>query len=413
MDNLARVSVSNIQRDNMAEQVSFKDLLDTGAHFGHVTRKRHPNFEPFILMERNGVHIINLEETIKHLNTAIDFVKKIVEKNGEILFVGTKKQAKDIVQQEADRCGMFYIVERWLGGTLTNFSTIKKSIKRLKALEKEGSSIYDNLTKKEIQMLNRERLKLSDQHRGIKDMRRLPNAVIIVDVDREITALLEAIKLDIPVIAMVDTNCDPRIVTYPIPANDDSVRAIQTIIAALVDAIIEVRDENAITEDDLAEVVKKDTTITTKSENIGKDKTEDVAEVKVVKISESAKKVDKPAQIDEKSKKVKAKEKVAVAETVAGKAVVAAKGSSPDKSGSPLRSDSEKTKKSVAVAVAEKTTVKKTAIRAKPKTVAKKPAIKTATKTKTTTKTTPAKTTKKTTVKKATVKKTTKESEKK
>lgn len=374
MDNLARVSVSNIQRDNMAEQVSFKDLLGTGAHFGHVTRKRHPNFEPFILMERNGVHIINLEETIKHLNTAIDFVKKIVKKNGEILFVGTKKQAKDIVQQEADRCGMFYIVERWLGGTLTNFSTIKKSIKRLKALEKEGSSIYDNLTKKEIQMLNRERLKLSDQHRGIKDMRRLPNAVIIVDVDREITALLEAIKLDIPVIAMVDTNCDPRIVTYPIPANDDSVRAIQTIIAALVDAIIEVRDENATTEDDLAEVVKKDTTITTKSEYIGKDKTEDVAGVKVVKISESAKKVDKPAQIDEK----------------------------------PVEKPVVPTSRDLRSASTGKTTVKKTAIRAKPKTVAKKPAIKTATKTKTTTKTTPAKTIKKTTVKKAT-----KESEKK
>src|SRR6056300_105383 len=151
MDNLARVSVSNTQRDNMGNQVSFKDLLGTGAHFGHVTRKWHPNYEPYILMERNGVHIINLEETAKNLAIAIDFVKKVVEKNGEILFVGTKKQARDIVQQEADRCGMFYVVERWLGGTLTNFTTIKKSIKRLKALEKEGSSIYENLTKKEVQ----------------------------------------------------------------------------------------------------------------------------------------------------------------------------------------------------------------------------------------------------------------------
>ncbi len=356
----------------MAEQVSFKDLLGTGAHFGHVTRKWHPNYEPYILMERNGVHIINLEETVKHLNTAIDFVKKIVEKNGEILFVGTKKQAKDIVQQEADRCSMFYIVERWLGGTLTNFSTIKKSIKRLKALEKEGSSIYENLTKKEVQMLNRERLKLSDQHRGIKDMRRLPDAVIIVDVDREITALLEAIKLEIPVIAMVDTNCDPRIVTYPIPANDDSVRAIQIIISALVDAILEVRDENAKKEEDIAEVIEKDETIVAKSGEVGKDITED--EIKVVKISESDKKVDKPAQTDEKPKKVKAVKKPK----------------------------------------AEKKAEKKSTTKAKPKAVAKKPVIKAATKTKTTNKkTVTAKTTKKTTVKKTTVKKAIKESEKK
>ncbi len=243
MDNPARVSVSNIQRDNMGDQVSFKDLLGTGAHFGHVTRKWHPNYEPYILMERNGVHIINLEETAKNLSIAIDFIKKVVEKNGEILFVGTKKQARDIVQQEADRCGMFYVVERWLGGTLTNFATIKKSIKRLKALEKEGSSIYENLTKKEVQMLNRERLKLSDQHRGIKDMRRLPDAVVIVDVERELTALQEAIRLEIPVVAIIDTNCDPRIVDYPIPANDDSIRTIQIIISAIVDAILEVKGE--------------------------------------------------------------------------------------------------------------------------------------------------------------------------
>ncbi|NHZ85033.1 MAG: 30S ribosomal protein S2 [Planctomycetia bacterium] len=359
----------------MAEQVSFKDLLGTGAHFGHVTRKWHPNYEPFILMERNGVHIINLEETVKHLNTAIDFVKKIVEKNGEILFVGTKKQAKDIVQQEADRCGMFYIVERWLGGTLTNFSTIKKSIKRLKALEKEGSSIYENLTKKEVQMLNRERLKLSDQHRGIKDMRRLPDAVVIVDVDREITALLEAIKLEIPVIAMVDTNCDPRIVTYPIPANDDSVRAIQIIISALVDTILEVKDQNATKEEDIAEVIEKAETIVAKPEKTSQGAEENNAEVKVVKISESNKKIDEPAQDDEKAKKVKTVETVKV----------------------------------------EKKTEKKSTTKTKPKAETKKSAVKVATKTKTASKkSTTAKTTKKkTTVKKATVKKTVKEAEKK
>ena len=222
----------------MAE-VKFEDLLGTGAHFGHVTRKWNPNFKPYILLEKNGVHIINLESTIEAINKASVFVNEIVSKKGEILFVGTKKQAQDIVQQEADKCGMFYIVERWLGGTLTNFSTIKKSIKRIKMLEKEGSNLYENLTKKETQMLNRERVKLADQHRGIKDMRRLPDAIIVVDAQYEDTAIREAKRLDIPVIAIVDSNTDPNKVDYPIPANDDSIRTIQLIIAALADAVNE------------------------------------------------------------------------------------------------------------------------------------------------------------------------------
>jgi small subunit ribosomal protein S2 len=222
-------------------EVKFEDLLGTGAHFGHVTRKWNPNFKPHILLEKNGVHIINLESTIEGFNKAAAFVKEIISKNGEVLFVGTKKQAQDIVQQEADKCSMFYIVERWLGGTLTNFSTIKKSIKRLKMLEKEGSKLYENLTKKETQMLNRERVKLADQHRGIKDMRRLPDAVIVVDAQYEDTAIREAKRLFIPVIAIVDSNTDPSKVDYPIPANDDSIRTIQLIIAALADAVNEAR----------------------------------------------------------------------------------------------------------------------------------------------------------------------------
>lgn len=219
-------------------EVNFKNLLSTGAHFGHVTRKWHPSYAPYILMERNGVHIINLEETLSGLKKAQDFLTKIVKKNGEVLFVGTKKQAKDIVQQEADRCGMFYVVERWLGGTLTNYSTIKKSIKRLQMLEKEGSSIYRDLTKKEIQMLNRERVKLADQHRGIKDMRRVPDVLVVVDANFESTAVQEAIRLEIPVIAIVDSNTDPSIVSHVIPANDDSIRTIQLILSALTDAIL-------------------------------------------------------------------------------------------------------------------------------------------------------------------------------
>lgn len=224
----------------MAE-VKFEDLLGTGAHFGHVTRKWNPSFKPYILLEKNGIHIINLESTIVAITKASNFVKDIVSKKGEILFVGTKKQAQDIVQQEADRCSMFYIVERWLGGTLTNFSTIKKSIKRLKMLEKEGSSLYENLTKKETQMLNREKVKLADQHRGIKDIRRLPDAIIIVDAQYEDTAIREAKRLDIPVIAIVDSNTDPNKVDIPIPANDDSIRTIQLIISAMADAVNEAR----------------------------------------------------------------------------------------------------------------------------------------------------------------------------
>ncbi|MDP6611804.1 MAG: 30S ribosomal protein S2 [Candidatus Marinimicrobia bacterium] len=220
-------------------KIKFEDLLGTGAHFGHVTRKWNPNYKPFILMEKNGVHIINLEETIRHLERALDFIRAKSKKNGEFLFVGTKKQAKDIVQQEADRCSMFYVVERWLGGTLTNFSTIKKSIKRLHLLEKEGSRIYENQTKKEIQMLNRERIKLSDQHRGIKDMRRLPSAVIVVDANLESTAIKEANRLGIPIIAIVDSNTDPTNIDYPIPANDDSIRTIQLIVSVISDTIID------------------------------------------------------------------------------------------------------------------------------------------------------------------------------
>ena len=221
--------------------IKFEDLLETGAHFGHVTRKWHPNYKPYVLTEKNGVHIISLEETISSFEKAMAFIQSVVKKNGEVLFIGTKKQAKDIVQQEADRCGMFYIVERWLGGSLTNFTTIKKSIKRLKSLEKEGSNLYENLTKKETQMLNRERVKLSDQHRGIKDMRKPPDAVVIVDGQYEATAIKEATSMDIPIVALIDSNTDPTIVDFPIPANDDSIRTIQLIIGNIADSILEIK----------------------------------------------------------------------------------------------------------------------------------------------------------------------------
>ena len=243
--------------------IKFEDLLDTGAHFGHVTRKWHPNYKPYVLAEKNGVHIINLEETISSFEKAMNFIQSIVKKNGEVLFIGTKKQAKDIVQQEADRCGMFYIVERWLGGSLTNFTTIKKSIKRLKSLEKEGSNLYENLTKKETQMLNRERVKLSDQHRGIKDMRKPPDAVVIVDGQYEATAIKEATSMNIPIIALIDSNTDPNIVEFPIPANDDSLRTIQLIIGCIADSILEIKgsskdNQASLDEKNVSPAVSKD-----------------------------------------------------------------------------------------------------------------------------------------------------------
>jgi len=259
-------------------KIKFEDLLGTGAHFGHVTRKWDPNFKPYVLMEKNGIHIINLEETIRCLDKATNFIKTKSKKGGIFLFVGTKKQARDIVQQEADRCSMFYVVERWLGGTLTNFSTIKKSIKRLHLLEKEGSLIYENQTKKEVQMLNRERIKLSDQHRGIKDMRRLPDAVIIVDIKLESTAVAEAGRLGIPIIAIVDSNTDPTLIDYPIPANDDSIRTIQLIMTALSSAILNSSEKKSKSTEDQSQKnnnIKKDVSLSDKTETKSDDNASD------------------------------------------------------------------------------------------------------------------------------------------
>ncbi|MFQ6676026.1 MAG: 30S ribosomal protein S2 [Fidelibacterota bacterium] len=221
--------------------VSFDDLLSTGAHFGHLTSNWHPNYQPYILMAKNGIHIINLEETLKGLEKALEFLREQVSEGAEILFVGTKKNARTIVQEEADKCGMFYIVERWLGGTLTNFTTIRKSIKRLQLLEKESSPLYENATKKEVLALEREMIRLQDLHRGIKDMKRLPDAIFVVDANHESIAVREARRLNIPVVAVVDTNTDPGLVDYPIPCNDDSIRAIKLIVGEVARTLCEAR----------------------------------------------------------------------------------------------------------------------------------------------------------------------------
>lgn len=222
-------------------QTKVENLLKTGAHFGHPTSKWNPNFKKYIVAKKNGIHIIDLQETQRTLDKSIREIVKIVQNGGNVLFVGTKKQAQVAIQEAADKCGMYYVVERWLGGTLTNFSTIKKSIRRLISLEKESGELYASLTKKEITMMERERIKLADLHRGIKDMKHLPAALFIIDGNFEQTAIKEAKRLGIPTFGIVDSNTDPNVVDFPIPANDDSIRTIQLIADTISNAIIEAK----------------------------------------------------------------------------------------------------------------------------------------------------------------------------
>jgi len=218
-------------------EINTEKLSKVGAHFGHPSSRWNPNFGKFISSKRNGIHIIDLIQTEKYLKKAAKELVNVVNSGGSILFVGTKKQARNVVQESADKVGMFYIVERWLGGTLTNYITIKKSIKRLLTLEKESSLIYQNITKKEHVMLQREKLKLSDLHRGIKNMKRIPTALFVVDGIHEVIALKEAKTLDIPTFGIIDSNTDPSVVDYPIPANDDSVKCIKLILDYITDEI--------------------------------------------------------------------------------------------------------------------------------------------------------------------------------
>ena len=219
------------------DQLSKEILVESGVHFGHPTQKWNPGFKDYIVGQKNGIHIIDVQRTIENIEAAAKVLSKIVSNGGNVLFVGTKKQAKEVIQENADKCGMFYVNERWLGGTLTNFSTIKRSIKRLKVLEKESSDVYKNLTKKELNNLNRERNKLSDLHRGIRDMRYLPAALFVVDANNERIAISEAKKLGIPVFAIVDSNTDPLKVDYAIPGNDDSIKSIGLLVGYISDLL--------------------------------------------------------------------------------------------------------------------------------------------------------------------------------
>ncbi len=224
----------------MPSPVTVEDLLKVGAHFGHLTRRWNPKMEPFILMERNGIHIIDLRKTKVLLDIAYDAALNLAAEGKKFLFVGTKPQAKEIIRREAQRCGAYYVVERWLGGMLTNFVTIRSSIRRLETIEKmEEDGTLEKLRKKERLMLQREKQKLLKVFEGIRDMNVLPGALFVVDIKREHLAVAEARKLDIPIIALVDTNCDPTLIRYPIPANDDSVQTIELIAKTIGDAILE------------------------------------------------------------------------------------------------------------------------------------------------------------------------------
>ncbi|WP_423218581.1 30S ribosomal protein S2 [Syntrophothermus lipocalidus] len=217
-----------------------KQLLEAGVHFGHQTRRWNPKMAPYIYMERNGIYIIDLQQTVKKFEEAFDFVRSMVSEGKTILFVGTKKQAQETIKDEATRCGMFYVNQRWLGGMLTNFKTIRKRVYRLKELEKmEEEGAFELLPKKEVARLRAEREKLERFLRGIKDMDELPGAVYVVDPRKEKIAVAEARKLKIPVIGIVDTNCDPDEIDYIIPGNDDAIRAVKLITSKIADAVLE------------------------------------------------------------------------------------------------------------------------------------------------------------------------------
>jgi small subunit ribosomal protein S2 len=222
-------------------EVTMKQLLEAGVHFGHQTSRWNPKMKPYIFGARNGIYIIDLQQTVKMFKDAYGFVRNLVADGGTILFVGTKKQAQDAIREEAERCGMFYVTNRWLGGMLTNFQTIKASIDRLRKHDEtlESSAMAEALTKKELIMIQRERDKLMAALGGIKNMRKLPDALFIVDPKKEEIAVKEANKLGIPVVAAVDTNCDPDVIDYKIPGNDDAIRAIRLFCTAIADAVLE------------------------------------------------------------------------------------------------------------------------------------------------------------------------------
>ncbi|OPG15656.1 30S ribosomal protein S2 [Ferroacidibacillus organovorans] len=228
--------------------VSMKQLLEAGVHFGHQTRRWNPKMDRYIFTERNGIYIIDLQKTVKKVEEAYQFVRQIATEGKTLLFVGTKKQAQDSVRDEALRCGGYYVNQRWLGGTLTNFSTIQKRIDRLRTLERmESDGTFDVLPKKEVIILRKEQERLEKFLGGIKDMKKMPGALFIIDPRKERIAVAEARKLGIPIVGIVDTNCDPDEIDYVIPGNDDAIRAVKLLCGKMADAILEgSQDEESV-----------------------------------------------------------------------------------------------------------------------------------------------------------------------
>ncbi|KUP07135.1 30S ribosomal protein S2 [Bacillus coahuilensis m2-6] len=237
--------------------ISMKQLLEAGVHFGHQTRRWNPKMKKYIFTERNGIYIIDLQKTVKKVEEAYKVMREIAANDGKILFVGTKKQAQESVKEEAERSGMYFINQRWLGGTLTNFETIQKRIGRLKAIEKmEEDGTFDVLPKKEVVQLKKEHERLVKFLGGIKDMKSLPDALFIVDPRKERIAVAEARKLNIPIIGIVDTNCDPDEIDHVIPANDDAIRAVKLLTGKMADAILEAKQGEEVAEVALEEAAE-------------------------------------------------------------------------------------------------------------------------------------------------------------
>lgn len=229
--------------------ISMKQLLEAGVHFGHQTRRWNPKMAPYIFTDRNGIYIIDLQKTVRKVEECYDFVKQLSAEGGTIMFVGTKKQAQEAVKEEAERCGMYFVNQRWLGGMLTNFQTIRHRIDRLHELERmEGDGTFDVLPKKEVAQLLHEKEKLDKFLGGIKNMRRLPGALFVIDPRKERIAVAEARKLGIPIVAIVDTNCDPDEIDYVIPGNDDAIRAVKLLTAKMAEAVLEGRQGEQLAE---------------------------------------------------------------------------------------------------------------------------------------------------------------------
>jgi small subunit ribosomal protein S2 len=250
----------------LANIISMKQLLEAGVHFGHQTRRWNPKMQPFIFMARNGIHIIDLQQTVTRLNEAYKFVEQLVASGETILFVGTKKQAQEAVAEEAKRSGMYYVNQRWLGGMLTNFQTIQSRIRYLRDLEaRRDRGEFERLPKKEVQRLQDDIARLERTLGGIKDMRRLPGALFIIDTRKERTAVLEARRLEIPIIALADTNCDPDEMDYPIPANDDAIRAVRLLCTKIADAAVEGRRELEARQKDSEQAREEEASIITEA----------------------------------------------------------------------------------------------------------------------------------------------------